>query len=774
MKTETSRIPVGATIAVAMLVGVGLAANRARAGQPTSMTITEGGKPAATIVVSADASEPLAAAVKDLQLYIAKISGATLPIADSPATPGNLILVGRMPAVDKLIPDLDEYDLGHDGIVIKLFGGKLVITGKSDGYRDKGKWAGAADCGTPNAIYYFLETLGCRWYMPGDDGEVVPRRQSITVSDLDVVSKPDFRGRWVNVGASQGVHRNEFIIWLRRNRTTRGANFYYQAHGMYSLLPPKLFKEHPEYFALVNGKRTGAPQGQFCLSNPDVLDTVCANLRDALEKQGPWRAYPLGQYDSFKWCECDNCLSWYGDKTFVYKDVKEARAIGHGPGDRVFPNIANGYLKFVNAVADRIRTTHPDVPLNYYALYNIPGFPEVTPADNVMPTMCHLAPKDDALRRQVEQWVQVSKQLYYYTYMGYATAFPKFTIVNDIRWAHEHKGVAMFMEMDEYSPANMIPLYLATRAMWDINVDAEKILDEFYRTYYGPAEPVMRKFWQRFHEITLTEVLEYDCSGLFPEALTPEVAADFRQYLTKASELADQPVVKRRIELAGTYWRSVELQVEAQKALAEWRKHKTSENQKTAKNAVTKLMEYIDAIAPHGSSPGMWLRWRLGMIGSWLSEVAADPANVIMDLPVTWRFKKDPSDVGMKEKWFAADRDPSWVQISTEQDWISQGHNYHGVAWYRTSFALPEKQLEKGNRLALFFGAVDGYADVFLNGAKIGEQKKPPGDMWNQPFTIPLPVDLEPGKAHQLMVRVEKESLGAGIWKGVSVMKRAK
>jgi len=37
--------------------------------------------------------------------------------------------------------------------------------------------------------------------------------------------------------------------------------------------------------------------------------------------------------------------------------------------------------------------------------------------------------------------------------------------------------------------------------------------------------------------------------------------------------------------------------------------------------------------------------------------------------------------------------------------------------------------LTKDQKVALFFGAVDGYADVFLNGIKIGEQKKPPGDV---------------------------------------------
>ena len=154
-------------------------ANAAGRGQDLSMTIVKDGKPAATIVTVSDSVETKGA-VKDLQAYIEKMSGAKLPIASSATTAGNLILVGRMPAVDKLIPDLDKYDLGPDGFVIRMLPGKLIVTGKTDGFihPSLGRFRGPTDCGTPNAVYSFLESLGCRWYMPGEDGEVVPRKRT--------------------------------------------------------------------------------------------------------------------------------------------------------------------------------------------------------------------------------------------------------------------------------------------------------------------------------------------------------------------------------------------------------------------------------------------------------------------------------------------------------------------------------------------------------------------------------------------------------------------
>lgn len=132
MRADAARIPVCSSIVLLMLVLSAPAAEGVDAIQAASMTIVEDGKPMAAIVVSPDANEVVKPAVADLQAYIEKISGAKLLIADSPDVPGNLILVGRMPAVDRLIADLDEYDLGHDGIVIRLFPGTLVITGQSD------------------------------------------------------------------------------------------------------------------------------------------------------------------------------------------------------------------------------------------------------------------------------------------------------------------------------------------------------------------------------------------------------------------------------------------------------------------------------------------------------------------------------------------------------------------------------------------------------------------------------------------------------------------
>ena len=614
MGKGTARMRIWRLLPVLLTLACGT--GRAAEDGPASVTIARDGKAMATIVVAADANEVLADAVKDLQLYIKKMSGAELPIAHSAEVEGNVILVGRQPAVDRLIPDLDSYDLGADGVVIRSFPGKLVITGKADGY--KHRWSGRTDCGTPNAVYHFLDNLGCRWYMPGDDGEVVPRRPTITAAGMDVVSRPAFDARHIGDGAARGMGgkiAEDTRRWLSRNRA--GKNTYHQGHSMKHLLPRRLAESHPEYFALVDGERRGADGGaNICTTNPEVIDTIYNNLNNILTQQRPWRSYPVGHYDAWIWCECDSCRAEYGDKTFTYRTRSEARSIGVAPGDKVYGNVANSSLLLVNRVAERIEKVHPDCLITYYALYNIPGFPDMKPRDNVMPVMCHIVPTNKDWRAQVIKWEKISRQLFYYGYMGHRTAYPKLTFGDDIRWCHEHKGIGLYFEVNEHSPINTLPCYLASRALWDANTDSKEVLAKFYRDYYGAAERPMREFWETFDAATRDAALDYDCHYGYPESVTPRVLTLCRRVLTKAASLATEPVIERRVRSISRYWNVVEAQVKAERAFAKWEKAKTPQLKAAAQKAVKQTINAINS-----TSDEFNLSARMGKFARWLKEL---------------------------------------------------------------------------------------------------------------------------------------------------------
>ena len=154
------------------------------------MVIVQDGQPRATIVVAKDpagpAREKTQTAARELQSYIQKISGARLPIVDDAQNPaGPLILVGRSRLSDGLgvaIPGGVTSARREEGFVIACKGDRLLLAGNNDGPYH----------GTEYAVYDLLRSLGVRWFMPGEFGEIVPHTTTVRVPEQRVEEKPDF------------------------------------------------------------------------------------------------------------------------------------------------------------------------------------------------------------------------------------------------------------------------------------------------------------------------------------------------------------------------------------------------------------------------------------------------------------------------------------------------------------------------------------------------------------------------------------------------------
>src|ERR1041384_7719430 len=170
---------------------VGLTAGNLFAGS----VIVENGAPKAAIVATSELHAQKAA--QEIQKYVEKMSGAKLsvvnegerinaPVAicightDAARKAGVKIPAGFNPAIR---PDAFE----EEGYVLETKGNQIFIGGNSDGPYQ----------GTLYAAYAFLEKLGCRWYFPGEWGEIIPPQKTITVPDLKVTSRPDFRIRQI-------------------------------------------------------------------------------------------------------------------------------------------------------------------------------------------------------------------------------------------------------------------------------------------------------------------------------------------------------------------------------------------------------------------------------------------------------------------------------------------------------------------------------------------------------------------------------------------------
>ena len=123
--------------------------------------------------------------VRDLSLYLEKISGAKIPIVEKPSGKG-------------VVPVL----VGSRGTAV--FGGTPFGDRAGQGWRivvDPGRGVGLlgqSPLGTSYAVYELLHRLGCRWYMPSELGEHIPPQQTIRLAKLDESGVPFtlYRGIW--------------------------------------------------------------------------------------------------------------------------------------------------------------------------------------------------------------------------------------------------------------------------------------------------------------------------------------------------------------------------------------------------------------------------------------------------------------------------------------------------------------------------------------------------------------------------------------------------
>ena len=95
-----------------------------------------------------------------------------------------------------------------------------------------------------------------------------------------------------------------------------------------------------------------------------------------------------------------------------------------------------------------------------------------------------------------------------------------------------------------------------------------------------------------------------------------------------------------------------------------------------------------------------------------------------VDLSGVWKYKIDEKDVGKDEGLYKSSTDFSqWKDMAVPSNWYNtEVGDYFGTIWFKTSFSLDKDNAKEfaGKKLFLRFGAVDYYAEVWLNDVFLG------------------------------------------------------
>jgi hypothetical protein len=456
--------------------------------------------PQATIVVALEATaeaptspeaQKVKAAAEDLQTTLEKMTGARLPlVSDQAPPPGPLILVGRSALTEDLpvaIPSGLTPARREEGFVIWCQGPRLLLAGN-----DAGPYHG-----TEYAVYDFLNRLGVRWFMPGEFGEIVPLKKTLTVPDLEVHQRPDFlmRNWWLHQTPEMAEQERR---WKIRNKMNPDPMFATPGDSSArNIVRPELLAEHPEYFALnPDGSRNPYLPN---LSHPGAVEVAAGIIRDF------FRQHP--EANSYGFAPDDGLPRDYDPETV--KLNQGFVELGGRPGVPGEVSISEEWFGFVNRVAAAVRQEFPEVYIatNGYANRDIP--PQGMVLDDHLVLMfaaiwsCTLHAYDDEhcwqkvrQGQMLRRWGELCKNVWIYGYneQMLVSALTPIPEVHKLRRDFpllKQWGVIGFL--DEARPVwtecTIPSRYLRAQLEWNAHADVEAILKDFYAHWYGAGGP---------------------------------------------------------------------------------------------------------------------------------------------------------------------------------------------------------------------------------------------------------------------------------------------
>lgn len=504
------------------------------------------------IVVPRKASPATRRGAQELAQHLKLMSGAEFKIVDDTApAPDHAILLGITPPGET--PDAGaNTDLGADGFVIRTVGDRVSI-------------AGPGPRGTMYGCSALLESLGVRWFTP--TLTIAPASPTITLAPISTRETPAFEYREPFFAEA---FDKDWAARLRLNgntpaldESTGGKVAYAEfVHTFDSLIPPNLFEAHPEYFPLIDGRRTGG-YVQRCLTNPDVLALAIAGVDRAFAARPDAVIMSVSQNDCASWCQCEACrkiTDQYGAHSGLY-------------------------LWFVNQVAAAIEKDHPGKLIDTLAYQFTEAPPQgIVPRNNVRVRLCPIAVCEShpyercdfpATREYVANlaaWSRITSTLYIWHYntdfANYLMPFPNFDeFPADLR-LYQRSGVKGVFFQGAYAPGGggsdaEMRSYVMAKILWNPSLDADAIVTEWMRGVYGPAWKPMREWFDLLHQharVPQNHLRIYDPPGdaFFP----PDVRAAGDKLFDDAMKLAESDQQRRDIAKARLWLRYVKLVME--------------------------------------------------------------------------------------------------------------------------------------------------------------------------------------------------------------------
>lgn len=711
---------------------------------------------------------PLAEAVRELNYHLQKMSDAsleTVAVTDAASIKGPAIVLGDLAVKLGAVPQ--KTVASGEGFRLLVKGDLLLIGGQSDEAVRMG-------------VYEVLSKLGCDWVMPGEIGEIIPRRSTVEIGALDESQAPAFvvRNMWYGGGQGSREEYASFHHWLRRQKggsyqpapaQTKG-----HAWSQFTRKHKAEFEKDPTMFALVrdaNGQlvRKGP---QIEVTHPRVLELFVQDIKDAFEKNG-WTkdkevGFPIGPADG------------YG-----YSLSPETLKIGAGRIDPISGELdrTDELVWLGNQIQARIEKEYPNVWLGFYnysvhSAYPVRHKPHPRIAQIFAPisfSRFHSAvdpiSKTQATYREVVgQWAKLAKeQGNQYIFRGYnwnlAENLMPYTKLRvwgeELPWYQQMGFIGLDVETVRSWGITGPSDWLFMKMAWNPGQDWKVLVSEYCRKAFGAGAPPMERYFLRLADRQSSagqEAGSYNAIHLMYDGAFVQQAEND---LAEATRLAQTETDKTRVSYFAPG-------VQTLKQFLQY--HEAGRNfdfvaAQDFYNAIVETTKKAEALNPDivAAKPGLgYLKRYNEMYLSGAVKYSTAPYRIVQRLPETLPTLLDKESVGEREGYFQPQMgDDKFKPTKTyNSTWDAQGiGSFNGAAWYRHRFTIPAEL--KGQPIGVLLGSFDDEARVWINGQLVGTS----GRWYGRAAAFDLTDGLNYGGENVLTIEIVQNSfneLGVG------------
>lgn len=508
------------------------------------------------VVISDSASITDTYAANRLKYYLDKITGGDIAIITDSENAEYEISVGATNRTDSVFSN------SADGSYIITSSENMLIIN------------GAGNKGTINGIYAFLEKFcGCRWYE--SEVIIIPENENLTIeSGINVEYTPFFEYTETDTTSSRDAEfslANGLTGGIYKDLTPeQGGAVEYLGGSSHTLVnryckPSVYFEEHPEYFALVDGVRTGT---QLCLTNENVKDIVTQEALELLsQKHNPdasLQILSITQADNGYYCQCENC-----------------KALDDANGSQ-----AGTVLSFANEIASRIKADgrYDNVAIDTFAYqYSRKAPSSVVPREDVIVRLCsieccfgHTLDDPDCqanadFMTDLSEWSKICNRLYIWNYnlncdesiniyANFGTMQRNIQIFyeNNVKGIYQ-QGVYYIAESD--GEFGEMKTYLLSKLMQNPYLDFDAELLGYMTGVYGPGGKYLKEFIDIVTDHAVTDYkhlyIEEDSRYSLPGMMPWEVSKCDELWEKAKSEAESEEQLNRilRSEICWRYWK---------------------------------------------------------------------------------------------------------------------------------------------------------------------------------------------------------------------------